>query len=82
MARRSPPSKKAGLAKLSLGLSLFGAGASIAYFWWRGDVLTGVGLALLFVAAGVWEYRAKRLQLFEEERAEAEAEERRSRRRQ
>lgn len=44
-------------ARLSLILSAVASVGAIAYFGYQGDAFTGVGLAALFLIAGVWDYR-------------------------
>ncbi|XVH32659.1 hypothetical protein ACNS7O_05585 [Haloferacaceae archaeon DSL9] len=80
--RRVPPSRKRALASISLGLSILAALVGAGYFWWRGDPVLGVFVGVLVIAAGVWEYWTKAVELHAEERAETEAAERRERNRQ
>ncbi len=56
---------------VSLGLSALLGVAAAAYFWSRGDPLTGVVIAAALLLAGGWEYRRKLTDLREQARAEA-----------
>lgn len=70
-----------GLALISLGVSILFAAVALAYFWYQGDLFTGVGFALLILVAGAWEFRRRLVDARTVEELEADAEERRERNR-
>lgn len=72
--RSGPPSEKRNLATISLTLSVLVAVGGFGYFWWHGDLLAGVVVGAILLAAGLWEYRTKARHLQDEERAEGTAE--------
>lgn len=78
---RKPRAPRQGWAKISLGLSLLFAVGAFVYFALAGAPLSGAGLAILVVVAGIWEYRRKRQDQITAERYEAEAENNRRRNR-
>lgn len=72
--------RRRGWTTLGLGLSVAFAVAAFAYFALAGTPLRGAVLAVVVLAAGVWEYRRKMRDTVVAESYEAEAEEQRQRR--
>ena len=70
--RDRPPAS--GLAKLSLGISLFVAATGFLYFYVQGQYTTAIGVGLVFALGGLWEYRRRLQDAMAEQRYEAEAE--------
>ncbi|MWV63263.1 hypothetical protein GRS48_00235 [Halorubrum sp. JWXQ-INN 858] len=68
-----------GMAKVSLGISLLLAVAGFLYFYLQADYVTGVGIAVVFVLGGLWEYRRRRQDAIAADRYETDANDRRSR---
>ncbi|QAU12081.1 hypothetical protein EKH57_04620 [Halorubrum sp. BOL3-1] len=66
-----------GRARVALGASVLSAAGALAWFWYRGDSITGFGLAALLTAAGYWEYRRRIADVRRAARTEADAERRR-----
>lgn len=72
--------RQLGWAKVSLGISILVAAGGFLYFWLQGELVTGVGLAILLTAAGIWEHRRRIQDIRASEQFNAEAEERRAER--
>ena len=77
----SEPRSRRGWAKVSLGLSLVFAIGVFVYFALNDALFNGAALAVLVIAAGIWEYRRKHQDERTAERYEAEAEEQRQKNR-
>ncbi|MBP1923421.1 hypothetical protein J2751_002463 [Halorubrum alkaliphilum] len=63
-----------GRARIALGLSALAAAVGIAWFWYRGDPVTGIGLGALLVGSGYWEYRRRLADARRAARAESDVE--------
>ena len=66
-------------AKISMGLSTLMAAGAVGWFWYQGSLFTGVGLAVILVVAGYWEYTRRNEDVRRAARAESDAERRRER---
>lgn len=68
------PTRNRGRAKLTLGLSILFAVGGFAYFWLSDAPFQGVGVGVLVLLAGYWEYRRTLQDQRTAERYEREAE--------
>lgn len=66
-------------AKISMGLSTLMAAGTVGWFWYQGSLFTGLGLAVILVVAGYWEYTRRIADVRRAARAESDAERRRER---
>lgn len=66
-------------AKISLGLSALLSAGAVGWFWYQGSLFTGIGLGVILVVAGYWEYTRRLADVRRAARAEADAERRRQR---
>lgn len=78
---RKPRSPRQGWAKITLGISILFAVGAFVYFTLAGAPLNGVGLGVVVIVAGIWEYKRRRRAEITAERYEAEAEKNRRRNR-
>lgn len=76
------PAKTVGRAKLGLGLSILAAVVAFVYLGLTGRPVAGVGLGLLLLLAGGWEYHRKVQDARAAAHMEADAEEQQRKRRQ
>lgn len=67
------PKRSIRLAKVGLGLSLVFALVAIGYFTLDGRPLVGVIVAIVLLAAGIWEYHAKVAEIRDALRRESDA---------
>ena len=63
-----------GRARIALGLSALAAAVAVGWFWFHGDPVTGIGLAVLLVGSGYWEYRRRLADARRAARAESDVE--------
>lgn len=78
---RKPRAPRQGWAKISLGVSFLFAVVAFVYLALTGSPVSGAGLAIVVIIAGIWEYRRRRQDQITAERYEADAEEHRRRNR-
>lgn len=64
---------------MAFGVSTLMAAGAVGWFWYQGSPVTGVGLAVLLVIAGYWEYTRRLADVRRAARAEADAERQRQR---